>query len=102
MKYFCIADEHEVLVGVRLVGIEGVLASTPTEISHALNAACEDAEVGIVLVTEACYDRLRERIDTVKLSAHRPLVTIIPTASGRGMREHGLLRLIDEALGTKL
>ncbi len=101
MKYFCIADERPVLSGLRLAGIEGVLAETPREVEAAAEAACADPDVAVLLVTEHCHDLCREKLDEIKLSAHRPLLNVIPGSRGTGRQGDSMMQLINEAIGVK-
>ena len=81
MRCFCISDDPDVLKGMRLAGIEGARAATKKEVDAAVNRACADSGVAILIVTEGCYALSRERLDELKLSAGRPLVTSSRTAA---------------------
>ena len=49
MRCFCISDDPDVLTGMRLAGIEGARAATKKEVDAAVNRACADSGVVILL-----------------------------------------------------
>lgn len=102
MKYFAISADEDTLLGLRLSGIEGVVAGSKREIETQIAAVRADESVAILLITQPCYALCSEMIDEIKLSAQRPLVSVIPSADG-GERDPDLIsRLIREAIGIKL
>ena len=101
MRCFFISDDPDVLTGMRLAGIDGVLASNQREVENAVNTAAYDPGVAILIVTQGCYALYRERLDELKLSAARPLVNILSDSHGRGGGTDYLMRLINEAIGIK-
>ena len=52
MKFFLISDNVDTCVGLRLAGIEGVVIHEADEVQKALEKACEDEEIGVVLMTD--------------------------------------------------
>ncbi len=102
MKYYCISDERDVLTGMRLAGIPGTLATNAKEVAAAVERACADADVAVLLVTESCREMYAEPLDTLKLSAHRPLVNYIAGSRGAKRAPDFITRLINEAIGVKL
>ena len=52
MKYFLISDNVDTLAGMRLVGVRGVVVHEPEEMNQALEKACADPEIGLVLITD--------------------------------------------------
>ena len=48
MRFFLISDNTDTQTGMRLAGIEGVVAHTAAEVAEALNAALDQPETGIV------------------------------------------------------
>ena len=51
MHFMLISDNHDTLVGMRLAGIEGCIASTPDEVRKALREYSADPSTGIILIT---------------------------------------------------
>ena len=97
MRCFCISDDPDVLKGMRLAGIEGARAATKKEVDAAVNRACADSGVAILIVTEGCY-----ALSRLKLSAGRPLVNIIADSRGSVRARDYITRLINEAIGIKI
>ena len=52
MKFFVISDNVDTQLGMRLAGIEGVVAHEPDEVKNALETAMNNKEIAIVLMTE--------------------------------------------------
>ena len=82
MKFYCIADEDTVR-GFRLAGVEGRAVKTPNEAQAALGAALEDAEIGILILTERVAADVRWQVDGVRSTRSRPLVVEIPGPTPR-------------------
>ena len=102
MRYFVISDENDTLVGLRLAGIEGTIATTASEVEAKIKAAAEDSEIAILLITEPCAALCPDLIRELKLSAERPLVTVIPGISGSSRKADSITRLIREAIGIRI
>ncbi len=49
MKFFCISDNIDTQMGMRLAGIEGVVVHEYDETMDAIHQACQNQEIGIVL-----------------------------------------------------
>lgn len=101
MRCFCISDDPDVLTGMRLAGIDGVLASTKREVDIAVSRCCSDSGVAVLIVTQGCYELSREKLDELKLSAARPLVNVISDSRGGQSGSDSIMRLINEAIGIK-
>ena len=46
-----ISDSHDALTGMRLAGVEGVLAETAEQAEAEIKKCIEDETVGIILIT---------------------------------------------------
>ena len=101
MRCFCISNDPDVLTGMRLAGIDGVLAADKREVDAAIAGCCADGEVAVLIVTEGCYKLSRERLDELKLSSARPLVNVISDSRGSKEGSDSIMRLINEAIGIK-
>lgn len=102
MRYFVITDSTDTLVGLRLAGIEGVIARDSAEAHRALAAALEDRGIGVLLLTENLAGLCRDVIDPLKRSAATPLVLEIPDRHSAGRASDSITRYIREAIGVKL
>ena len=73
MKMFLISDNQETYTGMRLVGVEGVIARERDEVKQALDQALEDPEIGIILLMERFGKEFPEMIDEIRLHRKTPL-----------------------------
>ena len=102
MKYFVITDSTDTQVGLRLAGIEGVVARDPERVRAAVQSAAADPEVAVLLTTEKLAAQCRDLIDPMKLAAQRPLVVEIPDRHSAGRAPDSITRYIREAIGVKI
>ncbi len=101
MRFYLISDNHDTLTGMRLAGIEGTIVQTDEELEAALEAAILDPQIGILLVTEGLAARCPQKINQVKLTHQRPLLTEIPDRHGVRDKD-AILRYVREAIGVKI
>ncbi len=101
MRYFVISDNTDTQVGLRLAGVEGVLAYTREEGLAAIDAALGDPTIGILLITESLAEQCADRLAPVKLAGHTPLVVEIPDRNG-SRKKDAISRYVREAIGVKL
>ena len=102
MKAFLISDNHDSLVGMRLAGVEGVLAHTADEVEDAIQQARARRDLAILAITEKAaalapilVKQLRERGDL-------PLVIEIPDRNGSSRSSDFLTKYVREAIGVKM
>ena len=82
MKFFLISDNLDTQMGMRIAGIEGVVAHTEKEVNEALDEAVSDEEIAVVLMTQKTAGLCAERVYDIKLNRRRPLVIEIPDRHG--------------------
>ncbi|BCI60472.1 V-type ATP synthase subunit F [Solibaculum mannosilyticum] len=102
MKFQVISDNIDTLVGMRLAGIEGVIAHEPEEVQKALTEAVDDPTIGVVLVTQRLVSLCPDLVYDIKLNQHRLLIVEIPDRHGSGREEDSITRYVREAIGVKL
>lgn len=102
MKFYLISDNIDTQMGMRLAGIEGVVAHTEPEVTAALDAAFEDESVAVVLMTEKLVKLCHNRVYELKLSRTRPLIVEIPDRHGNSSVSEAISRYVGEAVGIKL
>ena len=95
MKFFLISDNIDTQMGMRLAGIEGVVAHEAEEVEAAVQLAVQDPDVGKLM--NLCPALFNER----KRNYKRPLIVEIPDRHG-GDVGSSLERYIGEALGIRL
>lgn len=101
MRYFVISDNTDTQVGLRLAGVEGVVARSKEEAEQAIQKVLADPTVGILLVTESLAEQCADQLADWKMNGRTPLVVEIPDR--HGTRNHDAIgRYIREAIGVKL
>jgi len=102
MKYFAISEDRDTLTGLRLSGIEGAFAANKRDVAELVEKTCANGDVAVLLVTRGCYELCREKLDEIKLSMSRPLVSVIPASGDKPDKTDSITRLIREAIGVKI
>jgi len=102
MRFYLISDNIDTQMGMRLAGIEGVIAHTAADVSAALDSAFSDESIAVVLITEKLVKLCREKMYGLKLSRSRPLIVEIPDRHGNSGISEAISRYVGEAVGIKL
>ena len=102
MRFFLISDNTDTQTGMRLAGIEGVVAHTAAEVAEALNAALDQPETGMILVTEKIADDFTEIINEAKKDQEGPLILASPDRHGSALGRDRITRYVREAIGVKI
>lgn len=102
MKFYLISDNVDSLVGMRLVGIEGVVVHDRKTLLDALESAIEDDSIGIILVTTKLVELAPEVISELKLSQPRQIIIEIPDRHLTSDIGEVIDRYVSEAIGIKL
>ncbi len=101
MRYFVISDNTDTHVGLRLAGIEGVVARSREEGLAAIDSALDDPTIGILLITEGLAEQCADKLAPLKMNGHIPLVVEIPDRHGTRNKD-AIGKYIREAIGVKL
>jgi vacuolar-type H+-ATPase subunit F/Vma7 len=91
----------DVVLGLGLLGIDGVVVADAAQARAALARALADRDTALVLVDEAWVEDLRDTVEAVAQESARPLVVEIPSATGSAAAQTLHLR-VERALGFKL
>ncbi len=102
MKFFLISDNNDTRMGMRLAGIEGVVAHTPEQVKKSLEMAKADSNIGVVLMTEKLITMCRDDVYELKLNSTRPLIVEIPDRHGSSGISQSIDQYVSEAIGLKL
>lgn len=102
MKFFLISDNTDTLMGLRLVGIEGVVLHTRQEFLMMLEEKMKDPSIAIILVTTKLIELCPDIISEVKLKQPKPLIVEIPDRHGESKIGETIDRYVSEAIGVKL
>lgn len=102
MKFYCISDNIDTQIGMRLAGIEGVVVHEPKEVQQELEKACEDETTGIVLVSEKLMKLCPGLIYEMKLRRKFPLIVEIPDRHGTSNISETITTYVRESIGVKI
>lgn len=102
MKMYLISDNIDTLTGLRLAGVDGVVVHEREELRRELEAAMDDKNVGIILLTEKFGREFPDLLDEIKLERAFPLLIEIPDRHGTGRKKDFITSYVNEAIGLKL
>ena len=102
MRFYLISDNIDTQMGMRLAGVEGVVAHTAEEVGAALDHAFSDEGIAVVLMTDKTVQLCHERVYELKLNCRRPLIVEIPDRHGNSGVTYAISRYVSEAIGIKL
>ena len=102
MKFFLISDNIDTLMGLRLVGIEGVVVHTRKDFLEVLQSKMRDSSIAIILVTKKFVYLCPYIISYIKLKQQKPLITEIPDRHGNSKIGETIDGYVSEAIGVKL
>lgn len=102
MKVFLISDNIDSLTGLRLAGIEGIVAHTKEELGDALERALADEAIGIILLTEKFGKEFPELVNSYKQADKHKLFVDIPDRHGSGRSPNFITDYVNQAIGLKL
>lgn len=102
MRFFLISDNVDTEVGMRLVGIDGVVVHEKDEFLNALEDAFQDPNIAIILVTTKLVELAPNIISEIKLTESRKLIVEIPDRHGKSNIGEAIDRYVSEAIGVKL
>jgi V/A-type H+-transporting ATPase subunit F len=102
MKFFLISDNTDTQMGLRLAGIDGVVAHSREEVLRELNLAIKDDTIAIVLMTTLAINTAPVEIAELKLKLSKPLIVEIPDRHGSAKIGETIDAYISEAIGIKI
>jgi V/A-type H+-transporting ATPase subunit F len=102
MKFYLLSDNVDTLVGMRLVGIEGVVLHERTELLEKLSFIMQDESVGIVLITTKLVELAPNVISELKLRNVSPMIVEIPDRHGGSETGRSIDEYVSKAIGVKL
>jgi V/A-type H+/Na+-transporting ATPase subunit F len=102
MLGYVIGDANMV-TGFRLVGVEGVEATSENEALQALNKALTRSDIAVVIISEeiSTQPQLREKIDRARLERREPLIVEVPGSKGTPSQTQ-MSDIISKTLGVRI
>jgi V/A-type H+-transporting ATPase subunit F len=102
MKAFLISDNIDTLAGLHIAGINGTVVHLREEILAALDKALSDSEIGMIIITELAGERIKDKVDEIKLSRKLPLIVEIPDRHGSRKGRDYMMEYIRDSIGLKI
>ncbi|MDD3128775.1 MAG: V-type ATP synthase subunit F [Candidatus Izemoplasmatales bacterium] len=102
MKFFLITDNVDTLMGMRLVGIEGVVLHDRSKVLMELERILHDESIGILMITTKLVELCPDVISELKLRRAKPLIVEIPDRHGGDNIGASIDEYVSEAIGVKL
>lgn len=101
MKFYLLSDNKDTLVGMRLVGIDGVVVHEKDELLNELEKTMQRDDVSIILITTKLVELCPEIISELKLKQSR-LIVEIPDRHGSSRIGETIDKYVSQAIGVKL
>lgn len=102
MRFFLISDNNDALIGMRLAGIEGVVARSEADLKAGLAQATAAGDVGVLLVTEKIADAYEPILAPLAGAQSGPLLITVPSTGGSAAGKDRITRYVREAVGIKI
>ena len=102
MKFFLITDNVDTLMGMRLVGIEGVVLDDRSKVLMELERILHDESIGILMITTKLVELCPDVISELKLRRAKPLIVEIPDRHSQSKIGTSIDEYVSEAIGVKL
>ena len=102
MRFYCISDNVDTQVGLRLVGIEGQVVHKRREFLELLETKLKDDSIGIILITTNLIELAPDVISEIKLKQQKPLLLERSVRHGESTLGETLDKYVSEAIGVKL
>ena len=98
-----VIGDCDMTTGFKLVGVEGVEATSADEARQALNKALTRPEVGIIIMSESFFadSSIREEVDKIRQERPTPIIVAVPGSGGQA-NEMQLSAIISKILGIKV
>ncbi len=91
----------EAVQGFALAGVHGQIATTREEVHRALDEVLQDADIGILLITNETAALAQTRLANLKLRSKTPLIIEIPGPAGIPADQQTLKEIIQRAIGVR-
>ncbi len=101
MQYAVIGDEETVL-GFSLAGVQGNVSHSREETEKFLNEYISNADIGIIIITEALANYVKEFIEKYTYKETFPLIVTIPDRKGYREEKISIEEIIRKSVGIKI
>lgn len=101
MRSVCLCEKTETMTAMRLGGIESRQVSNFEEAQSSLETLLEDANVGLIIVSENVHNMIKPLIMKTKLERKDTLIIQIPEPDGVRDKDY-IMKYIKNSIGIKL
>lgn len=77
MKMYCISDNIDTAVGLKLTGIDTSIVQEKEEIDEEIEKVLKDENIGVLIVTDKIYELAKEQLDEIREKLKMPLLVKI-------------------------
>lgn len=77
MKIYCITENNDLEVGLKLAGCDGITLQEEDNIEEKIDEVVKNKEIGILVISKNIYNQAREKVDEIRVNKKLPLITII-------------------------
>ena len=77
MKIYCITENNDLEIGLKLAGCEGITLQENDHIEEKIDEVLRTSEIGIHVISKEIYNKAKEKIDDIRINKKLPLITII-------------------------
>ena len=102
MRFFLLSDNVDTQVGLRLVGIDGVVIHEREPLLDHLEKVMQDPEICIILITTKLVELCPDIISELKLKQSSKLIVEIPDRRDSSRVGQSIDKYVSEAIGIKL
>jgi V/A-type H+-transporting ATPase subunit F len=103
MKIYCISDNIDTNIGLRLVGINGIVIHEKEKVIAEINRVRKKKDIGILLITRKLAELVPELVDELKLSNSLPLILEIPDRHvDPDQDQEYITKYVQESIGIKI
>lgn len=96
-----ISRNEEFLVALRMSGIEGIRCGGIRELNEAFDRTLEDKNIGMIILNEADFHELEEKVLAVKDKKRSPFICTLPGRRGYS-EDDFIMKYVRGAIGVKL
>ena len=87
MKFFLLTKDLQSYIGFRLAGIDGEVIEDKAAFLKRLDKVCNDASIGIVLVTDELVNENKGQFLKIKAQRNKPIIEIPASNSEYSIKE---------------
>ncbi|MGI5950002.1 V-type ATP synthase subunit F [Peptoniphilus sp.] len=100
MRSILLTSDSDIINGLRLAGVMGVLCKDKKELQKNFDKYKKDPNIGIIILTKSSFEEIKDEVIEVKLNQKTPLVVTIPEVGGK-MEDDFILKYVKESVGIK-